>query len=350
MYMDHPTIAAGAGDLLVAWQGGGVHTNGGHDTAEYNLYAARVTAAGEPLAPFTVSAAWQEQSWPAAAFNGSSWLVAWQDARTAPNLPGAAYGHFDIYAARVLASGGVAEPNGVLISSELEGAPVVTLQPVSQTNRVGETAHFLVRVAGSQPLAYHWLFNGGPIPGATQATLTMSNIQPTHAGRYTVIISNALGVVTSDTATLTVLPARGGPGSLNFSFDPTGGGQTVELYGKEVSVSAVVAQPDGRVLVGGCFDIPQSKIARLNSDGSVDMEFRARVRVNGPVFRLILQPDDKILFSGEFDVVNGHPAHDLARLNADGSFDTSFSSPIPSGSNVPLGPVMALACIFRSPA
>jgi hypothetical protein len=88
--------------------------------------------------------------------------------------------------------------------------PLITLQPQSRTNAPGTTAAFSVTATGTGPLSYQWRLGGvglvddGRITGATTATLQVASVQPGDAGNYTVIISNAAGVVTSAIARLTV--------------------------------------------------------------------------------------------------------------------------------------------------
>jgi uncharacterized delta-60 repeat protein len=99
-------------------------------------------------------------------------------------------------------------------------------------------------------------------------------------------------------------------GSLDASFHAEMGA----LY----SVSAVVWQPDGKILVG---DSEAGGILRLNPDGSRDSTFDTRI---GRVHALLLQPDHRILVGGEFEEVNGLPAIGLARLNNDISVPLPF--------------------------
>src|SRR5205823_4586594 len=58
---------------------------------------------------------------------------------------------------------------------------------------------------GLAPLSYQWRFNGASISGATNASLTVSNIQPANGGSYVAVVSNSLGAVTSSVAVLTML-------------------------------------------------------------------------------------------------------------------------------------------------
>lgn len=93
----------------------------------------------------------------------------------------------------------------------------ITSQPQSLTVQVGATAEFSVTAQGTPEPAYQWYFNNTPISGATSHTLSIPNAQTTNAGSYTVTVSNNLGTVTSNAATLTVTtpnppPSGGGSG------------------------------------------------------------------------------------------------------------------------------------------
>jgi len=109
-------------------------------------------------------------------------------------------------------------------------------------------------------------------------------------------------------------------GSLDVSF--------TTLLRSTDEAHVVVTQPDGKILVGGAFvavnGIPQQSIARLNSDGSLDSTFTGRANWN--VWAIALQSDGKILIGGDFDAVNGVPRVRFARLNEDGSLDGSFNT------------------------
>ena len=84
--------------------------------------------------------------------------------------------------------------------------PRISLNPQSQTADVGSTVNLLVNASGSPPLAYQWFFNGtNAIGGATSPDLLLTDVQPRDSGAYTVVVTNALGAVTSSPAILTVL-------------------------------------------------------------------------------------------------------------------------------------------------
>jgi hypothetical protein len=83
--------------------------------------------------------------------------------------------------------------------------PVITAQPQSLTVTQGMNAAFSVSAGGSGPRSFQWRVNSLDIPGANGPTLLLSQAQPNQSGAYAVLISNAVGTVTSDIATLTVL-------------------------------------------------------------------------------------------------------------------------------------------------
>ena len=95
-------------------------------------------------------------------------------------------------------------------------------------------------------------------------------------------------------------------------------------------MNALAVQPDGKIVVGGVFNqiagVSQSDLARLNTDGSLDTSFQPPAE---PATVLALQPDGKILVSTSFfNNASGSFAYgQLFRLNADGSADASFQPP-----------------------
>jgi predicted secreted protein len=75
----------------------------------------------------------------------------------------------------------------------------------NDTISAGQSVTFAVTPAGTPPFTYQWQFDGGNISGATNATYTIAKTASTSAGNYTVIVSNALGNVTSSPAVLAIL-------------------------------------------------------------------------------------------------------------------------------------------------
>ncbi len=86
-------------------------------------------------------------------------------------------------------------------------APSITSQSQDQSVIVSNSATFSVSAAGTEPLFYQWYFNTNTaLADATTATLTLTNVQFSSAGAYSVRITNAVGSVTSTIAMLTVHP------------------------------------------------------------------------------------------------------------------------------------------------
>ena len=84
-------------------------------------------------------------------------------------------------------------------------SPSITTQPGNQTVTAGQTASFSVTASGTAPLAYQWRKNGSSISGATSSTYTTPATAVGDSGAlFTVVVSNAVGNVTSSSATLTV--------------------------------------------------------------------------------------------------------------------------------------------------
>ncbi len=89
--------------------------------------------------------------------------------------------------------------------------PAITAQPTNQTLLVGMAANFTVGAATNALLFYQWqdngtnLSDGGKISGSTTGSLTVSNVTAANAGNYSVIVSNAAGVIVSSNALLTIV-------------------------------------------------------------------------------------------------------------------------------------------------
>src|SRR5579884_87829 len=84
--------------------------------------------------------------------------------------------------------------------------PTITGQPQSLTTNGGSTVTLSATVSGSSPLFYQWQFNGTNLSGATNATVTLSNVLDSQSGSYDLVVSNTWGGATSSNATLTVIP------------------------------------------------------------------------------------------------------------------------------------------------
>ncbi len=84
--------------------------------------------------------------------------------------------------------------------------PFITQQPPGNTVIAGSSVGFSVVANGALPLNYRWTLNDTTLPGATNATLTLTNVQVDQAGNYAVTVSNVYGSTNSTNATLVVDP------------------------------------------------------------------------------------------------------------------------------------------------
>jgi endonuclease/exonuclease/phosphatase family metal-dependent hydrolase len=83
-------------------------------------------------------------------------------------------------------------------------SPAITLQPQSQIIPPGSNVTFSVLATGEAPLSYQWRFNGNPILGASDTSYSITIVQFSDAGNYSVIATNNLGSVTSSVASLII--------------------------------------------------------------------------------------------------------------------------------------------------
>lgn len=84
--------------------------------------------------------------------------------------------------------------------------PSITGQPVGNSNILwGGYYTLTASAAGTPPLRYRWLLNGTTVPGATNASLTLTNLDWTNAGNYAIIVTNSSGSVTSAPAYVGVI-------------------------------------------------------------------------------------------------------------------------------------------------
>ena len=98
--------------------------------------------------------------------------------------------------------------------------------------------------------------------------------------------------------------------------------------GANAAVYTLALQRDGKVLAGGDFtrfdNVPCGRIARLQPDGTLDQTFKTGAGATAGVLALWVQEDGKILLSGNFSTIDSRKRNRIARLNSDGSLDETF--------------------------
>ncbi|MFA5109717.1 MAG: hypothetical protein WC458_04220, partial [Patescibacteria group bacterium] len=109
-----------------------------------------------------------------------------------------------------------------------------------------------------------------------------------------------------------------------FDTDFNSGGR-----GTNSVVSTVVVQSDGKIIIGGLFNSydvvnPVGHIARLNTDGFIDTEFNVGTGINRPIRAIAVQSDGKIIIVGGFSIYDGIAVGHIARLNTDGTLDSTL--------------------------
>ncbi len=216
----------------------------------------------------------------------------------------------------------------ILRSPVAINAPTVLTAPTNQTATVGDNAALRAGFTGDG-LTYRWSVNGVDLPEATTDTLFLSNVTLAASGTYTVVATNPAG---SASASATLEVSANGSSILDTSFvaspEPT------------LAPRTMVPLSDGKILIGGNFTYliggtPILGLARLNPDGSFDSSFRVTTGLDGAgtINSIAVQTDGRILIAGKFSSYNGTPIANLARLFADGSLDASFA---PSATDVSL--------------
>lgn len=139
-----------------------------------------------------------------------------------------------------------------------------------------------------------------------------------------------VSVVRGLTVSFVVLVIAGAETAHAQTFDP---GFNAAANGL---VKAVAVQPDGKVLIGGDFSqvngVTRRRLARLNADGSLDTAFTTDIPnpiVTHDVSQIALLPDGRIIVAGGFAQIGGVTQPLLACLLPDGAVDTTFTPSVP---------------------
>ncbi|WP_154783854.1 MULTISPECIES: T9SS sorting signal type C domain-containing protein [unclassified Flavobacterium] len=123
-------------------------------------------------------------------------------------------------------------------------------------------------------------------------------------------------------------------GALDPSFN-TGTGSTL-------NITNIVILADGKILLSGNFTsfngTASNRLVRLYPDGKVDTSFNIGTGFDDDVSAMVMQPDGKIILGGKFTTYNGMVANRIIRINEDESKDNSFLS----GSGINSGAVQTI--------
>jgi polygalacturonase len=167
-------------------------------------------------------------------------------------------------------------------------APVLTVQPTNQTVAVGGTAVFTVVASGVPAPTYQWLKNGTSLLNATNATLTLANVQVTDIGVYSLIAANSAGTATSVNAALTLtggkvqLPAINLDNIIvvtNSPYNAAGDGATDNTTAIQNAINKAATGGLTNGLRGGTVEIPAGTntylCGPLNFSNNVNLQLDA---------------------------------------------------------------------------
>lgn len=142
------------------------------------------------------------------------------------------------------------------------------------------------------------------------------------------------GSCQTSTTTFLQLTKLNADGSKDATFTPLVYTSTSNPVSSGGAVMSLAMQSDGKILVGGGFlkmvgNVIKYNLIRLNADGTFDASLNTGsgfgVSIISKVQTILPQDDGKIIIAGAFNNYNGNSRKGLARINANGALDTSFS-------------------------
>ncbi|HNU52412.1 MAG TPA: SdrD B-like domain-containing protein [Verrucomicrobiota bacterium] len=187
-------------------------------------------------------------------------------------------------------------------------APMITEEPQNRTLNVGETLTLSVGASGTGVLTYQWYREGSALGGATGSSFTQPNVQPAHAGGYTVVVSNDYGSTTSRVAQVAVLvppSILAGPYDLTFWAGSTvtngvvAAGTAPLMYRWYEGLSGDVSRPVGtnwnRLWLGPGYVSTHYWVRVSNGAGSVDSR-TAAITINRKAQTITFNPVGTLRF------------------------------------------------------
>ncbi len=199
---------------------------------------------------------------------------------------------------------------------------------ISSTEQVIST--FTIQNLGSGPLDVSSISKSGTHNADYAISGLSLPASVPSGGAATFGVTFSPSAVGARTATITIANSDPNEGSYDFAIKGTGvqAGQLDGTFNPTASahtVNAAAVQPDGRIIVVGAFTsiggTAMDRVARINQDGTLDTSF-ADPNINGEVHCVALQADGEILIGGAFTSINGTARNRIARLNSDGSLDS----------------------------
>ena len=242
-----------------------------------------VTLSDDPAGALPLSYQWQSD-------NGSggvsfSNVSGANSANYAVNTTGFTPGSPVLYRVIVTNTSG-ASTSAPIAVTVITGQPVATVDtlPASGSDVAGSKVIFAATFAGSLPISYQWQRNGADIPGATNTTLTLTNLQLSDTAPYSLQASNALGMASSTPSQFTVSPVPDPTNGIVTSIATQTGYGTDALFTPtwSVSTSNLIAGAAPSNVGAGNFTadgwgsfaaLTDGKAGRLNSPGNGSPDF-----------------------------------------------------------------------------
>ena len=139
---------------------------------------------------------WYHNNVPISGANGSQHII-----------PEAQSTDAGVYSVTLTNEGGRTSSLPAFFTIAPNSAPVITQHPTSRTVDAGLSTTFTAAAEGFPSPSYQWRRNGADIFGATQASLTLTNVQANQSGTYTVVATNSEGSALSQPAQLSLTQA-----------------------------------------------------------------------------------------------------------------------------------------------
>jgi uncharacterized delta-60 repeat protein len=204
------------------------------------------------------------------------------------------------------------------VNVRVRGAVMFDRPPASVVGLVSNSVTLTAQAFGVLPLGYRWLKEGVELAGATNRSLTLTNLQLAMAGEYALQVSGGDGsLVTSEPAFLTVIPV---PGSMDRTFRPA-------LFAARpfTAFKDIEFLPDGRVMVLGNFATvtngPNVMLARLLPGGALDPSFAFDATGLTETVAMARHAD------GRLYVIVRSNNYTVRRLHENGLVDPTFAGP-----------------------
>lgn len=230
---------------------------------------------------------------------------------------------------------------GVVLAANLTGASFITAQVLTDVDTSPMTNSCLLSIRNaceekSAPAADNTPINSGILDISFNPQYFVTNA-PILTPAMGCISSNRIAVYTGLYYAYSIQPQD--DKLMILKDDGSVLTNLSSLFPSDGRVFFVTEQTDGKLIVGGDFQsvagIPRLNLARLNGDGSLDLNFRPGSGVNGSIYCSCLQSDGKVVIGGSFDTVNDVHKKGIARINTDGSLDDTFNP----GADINGGPI-----------